>query len=161
MQEQRRTIVITAVVTAAVFLGSFGVQQVFANESVYGTCNLITSSCRDVPLDTLELVAGYRWTASSTDVVESSANLRDAFNTVERVTGVIEFQGGSEGVSLGEGSSWPAHDEPARSPADGVATLKRLGATHIETMRNRDHLVVLRGTTGHSQLVYVDGIVDE
>lgn len=160
MGKQGWAVVLTAAVTTALLFGAYGVQQVFAKETVYGTCNTLTASCRDVPVDTLELVAGYRWTASSATVVQSSATRRDAFNTVETVTGVIELRGGSDGESLGEGTSWPAPKEPL-STLDGEAVLRRLGATNVETMRNRDALVVLRGTTGHSQLIYVHAIVNE
>lgn len=156
----RLSYVLVAVITIAVMFSAYGVKQVFAHRTEYGTCSSITRECHDVPLNTLLLVAGFRWVASSTRVVESSAGFPGAFGGLEYVSGVIELKGTSDPISLGDGTSLPPRNGATSSAADGKAALRRLGVTHITTLRHRGYLVVLSGTTPqHSTLIYVYSIL--
>ncbi|WFR68009.1 hypothetical protein P9139_06555 [Curtobacterium flaccumfaciens] len=111
-------------------------------------------------MNTLLLVAGYRWVASSTRVVESSAGFPGAFGGLEYISGVIELKGTSDPISLGDGASLPLRNAPSPSTADGEAALRRLGAAHITTLRHRGYLIVLSGKTPqHSTLIYVYSIL--
>lgn len=160
MQKQHRTIAITAALTAAVLFGAFGIKQAFAHEGFYGTCNAFTDRCHDVPAASLELVAGYHWDASSARVLESSATLpHGLLGSAETVTGVIEFHNVGQGISLGDGTSYPAQAGTAVSTEKGESVLRRLGVTEVKTLRNRDQLVVLRGETDDATLVYVSSLL--
>lgn len=158
MRQQGWTVVVTAVATVGVLLSAYGVKQVVAERTQYGTCNNLTAECHDVPVATLELVAGYWWNDRTSRVVESSASLSHGLlGSPEVVSGVIELHDVGEGVSLGEGASYPGpRSGRPMSTEEGESILKRLGATDIRTLRNRDQLIVLRGeTTDSSSLIYV------
>lgn len=156
----RLSYVLVAAITIAVVFSAYGLKQIFAHQTEYGTCSMFTRECQDVPLNTLLLVAGYRWVASSTRVVESSAGFPGTFGGVEYVSGVIELKGTSDPISLGDGASLPPRNSPTISTTDGEAALRRFGVTQVTTLRHRGYLVVLSGKTPeHSTLIYVYSIL--
>lgn len=160
MISRKWTIVISAAVTAAALFGVYGGKQVVARDTPYGSCNMVFDSCSDVPLETLQLLAGLRWESSGSRVVESSAQLNHpAVGMPGLVTGVIELHNVGEGVSLGEGISYPSTAANAADIDEGRKTLKRLGATNVRVLRERDQLVVLRGETKSASLIYVHSVV--
>ncbi|WIB11423.1 hypothetical protein [Curtobacterium sp. MCPF17_052] len=157
MRKRMWTIGVTALATTMVLLGFYGVKHVVARETMFGICNSVTDQCHDVPVETLELVAGLRWDGASAKVLESSASTSHGLlGSPEIVSGVLELHNVGDGASLGNGASYPAPQPGQKLSTDeGERVLRRLGATDVKTLRQRDQLVVLRGETKTTSLVYV------
>ncbi|WP_445337290.1 hypothetical protein [Clavibacter sp. CFBP 8614] len=161
MHKRAWTIGVTALTTTVVLLGVYGVKHVVAQTTAYGICNSVTDRCHDVPAETLELVAGLRWDGASAKVLQSSATLfHGSLGSPEIVSGVLELHNVGDGVSLGDGASYPSA-EPGQtlSTEDGESVLRQLGATDVKTLRHREQLVVLRGETETTSLVYVYSVL--
>ncbi|MBF4623960.1 hypothetical protein [Clavibacter sp. VKM Ac-2872] len=161
MHKRAWTIGVTALTTAAVLLGVYGVKHVVARTTMYGICNSITDRCHDVPVETLELVAGLRWDGASAKVLQSSATLSHGLlGSPEIISGVLELRNVGDGASLGDGASYPA-PQPGQtlSTEEGESVLRQLGATDVTTLRHREQLVVLRGETTTTSLVYVYSVL--
>lgn len=157
MHKRFWTIGVTALATSVALLGVAEVKHVVARETMFGICNSITDECHEVPEETLQLVAGLRWDGASTKVLESSASVSHGLlGSPEIVSGVLELHNVGDGVSLGDGASYPAPQPGCKlSTTEGERVLWRLGATNVKTLRLRDQLVVLRGETKTTSLVYV------
>lgn len=161
MHKRAWTVGVTALATTVVLLGVYGVKQVVAQPTMYGICNSVTDRCHDVPVETLELVAGLRWDGASARVLQSSASVSHGLlGSPEIVSGVLELHNVGDGISLGDGTSYPA-PQPGQtlSTKQGESVLRRLGATHVKPLRHREQLVVLRGETKTTSLVYVYSVL--
>jgi hypothetical protein len=161
MHKRAWTIGVTALTTTMVLLGVYGLKHVVAQTTTYGICNSVTDRCHDVPVETLELIAGLRWDGASAKVLQSSASVpHGLLGSPVIVSGVLELHNVGDGVSLGDGASYPA-PQPGQtlSTDDGESVLRQLGATDVKTLRHREQLVVLRGETTTTSLVYVYSVL--
>lgn len=151
---QPRTRILTAVaavlLTVAVVFGGY---RLLNPRGEFGTCFVLSDTCRHVPMTTIERYSGLHFPQGTTQLSSASDPGGSLGYKPSYVSATLKLsQHGTVKVAspgLGADASAPA------DPAQFKAALRDAGATHIQILTNDGSTIVLTGQRGTARLMLV------
>lgn len=131
----------------------FGGYRLLNPRSEFGTCFVLSNTCRHVPMATVERYSGLQFPQGTTRISSASDPGGSLGYKPAYVSATLQLppHGNAKVVSPGLGADANAPADPAQFKAE----LRDAGATHIHVLTNDGSTIVLTGQRGTDRLMLV------